>query len=249
MRSSAKPWLWVGFILSLISGYFLASNRYLLLRSLALFGSANAMWELAGIDQRNHGFWLAKAADAGDTTAMFALGNLASSSNPHEAFGYYHKGANLGNIACMVEMYKIYKYGLLGQARNAVEETRWKNSLDAVEKKRFEAWMKDNHIDREKYIEHRRIAAERDMDYWTEGVFVSRTNPQLAMEHFRKGADFGDVRCMEELRNIYQGGLLGQAKNPIEVNLWQRKIDAIKDRKLDSPRRIDLPVPTPSKSQ
>jgi hypothetical protein len=85
--------------------------------------AANRLWE----DMFHE--WLQKAADAGDTVAMYSLGWLYEhgqgvAPGDAQAFAWYRKAADAGHSGAMVKLAGIYEDGL-GVAQDDAQAVAW----------------------------------------------------------------------------------------------------------------------------
>ena len=117
------------------------NNFIYCLKVQAYLGSTTAMLKMEEIDDGQRYYWLLMAANHGDVGAIFGVGNL-NRPKP-EALVWYRKGAELGDIGCMVEVGKAYQYGLYGVGVDNVEAEKWydkANSLFKEEKRKRGGW-------------------------------------------------------------------------------------------------------------
>ncbi len=123
-------------MVSFIGAYIVLSERPILrLRVRAAFGDTGAMLELSAITHEIR--WLQKACEAGNPRGCYALWNLNEGRRPQEAFEYLKKGAALElkqreNYECLLELTRVYEYGLLGQPQNPEEAARIRNLREEI---------------------------------------------------------------------------------------------------------------------
>jgi len=101
----------------------------------AYFGDTEAMLRLCDITYEIR--WLEKAAEAGNSEACYSMWNLNESRNPKIAFKYLKKGAALelkqrNSYRCLLELTRVYEYGLLGQPQNPEEAARIRNLREEI---------------------------------------------------------------------------------------------------------------------
>ncbi len=101
----------------------------------AYFGDTEAMLRLCDITYEIR--WLEKAAEAGNSEACYSMWNLNESRNPKIAFKYLKKGAELElkqrkGYECLLELSRVYEYGLLGQPQNPEEAARIRNLREEI---------------------------------------------------------------------------------------------------------------------
>lgn len=117
------------------------NNIIYCLKVQAYLGSTTAMLKLREIDGGQRYYWLLMAAKQGNTQAIFEVGNL--NQPMPEALVWYKKGAELGDIGCMVEVGKAYQYGLYGVVVDKVEGQKWYDKANALykeEKRKRGGW-------------------------------------------------------------------------------------------------------------
>ena len=74
--------------------------------------------------------WITKAAEAGDTDAMFSLASILSaggegwSPNPKAIF-WFRKGAEAGDRFSMIKLANAYEYGYLGLSVDHAQANKW----------------------------------------------------------------------------------------------------------------------------
>ncbi len=72
--------------------------------------------------------WITKAAEKGDTKAMYDRAMIASSggrsSNPVGLY-WFRKGAEAGDRFCMIKLANAYEYGYLGLPKDRTEAAKW----------------------------------------------------------------------------------------------------------------------------
>lgn len=85
--------------------------------------------------------WITKAAEAGDTDAMFSLASILSaggegwSPNPKAIF-WFRKGAEAGDPDCMGKLAAAYRYGYLGLVKDEKQFRFWMDRAMAIDRER-----------------------------------------------------------------------------------------------------------------
>jgi len=101
----------------------------------AYFGDTGAMLRLARITHEMK--WFYSACDAGNSQACYAIWSFNERRRPQEAFKYLKKGAELElkqrkGYECLLELSRVYEYGLLGQPQNPEEAARIRNLREEI---------------------------------------------------------------------------------------------------------------------
>lgn len=83
--------------------------------------------------------WITKAAEKGDTKAMYDRAMIASSggrsSNPVGLY-WFRKGAEAGDPDCMGKLAVAYRYGYLGLAKDESQYRSWMDKAMAIDRER-----------------------------------------------------------------------------------------------------------------
>lgn len=82
--------------------------------------------------------WLKLAAEKGDAQAMCDLGLLYDDSplcTDSRALYWYKKGAEAGNLTCMMKLSNAYRYGQFGLEKDLIESKYWFDKIDAIKRK------------------------------------------------------------------------------------------------------------------
>lgn len=74
--------------------------------------------------------WITKAAEAGDTEAMYSLASIKSAGGDTygafpESVMWFRKGADAGDRFCMIKLANAYEYGYLGLTIDKAEANKW----------------------------------------------------------------------------------------------------------------------------
>lgn len=123
----------------------MACNRDMRLRMRAANGNPAAMRELGEklrgmgnhIDGNEGLRWLQMAAEKGDVQAMYSLGAEYDSppGSNQKALYWYKKGAEGGNVMCMMKLCNAYRYGRFGLKKDPIESKYWFDKIDAIKRK------------------------------------------------------------------------------------------------------------------
>lgn len=83
--------------------------------------------------------WLRKAAEKGDTQAMYdyAMAKGGGGIQPHpEAVFWFRKGAEAGDPNCMGKLAEAYRYGFLGLDKDEKQYRYWMDKAMAIDRDR-----------------------------------------------------------------------------------------------------------------
>ena len=145
MNSSIKVIVPIALVLSL------SCTEHDRLKLKAQMGNRRAMYEY-GLDLEQHTdnadeaiAWMTKAAEKGETEAMYSLAMFLSaggeSSNP-KALYWFRKGSESGDLNCMLKLSIAYRYGYLGLEKDEKQYRYWKDKLTAVDTERSKTWRR-----------------------------------------------------------------------------------------------------------
>lgn len=177
-----------------------------------------------------------------------------NSYNPQEAFQMYLKAAELGHVESLFKVGDSYQYGRYYQQINSnlAEEYFLKaanhNHADAMVSLVLILLEKQNLTETEiiqnneaclKWL-NKAASLANGMAYWflaaayMFGNFGLQRDLKQAYDCYQKGANLGNVRCMEELMEGYRDGVPGVLdQDPVKAKMWEERLNPRIDLDLE----------------
>ncbi|MBF0142301.1 MAG: sel1 repeat family protein [Magnetococcales bacterium] len=147
-----------------------------------------------------------KAADAGHIKGMVLLADILDRAEEDaEALKWYRKAADGGSAEAALGLGKMLANGEGGK-KDPDEARKW--ILKAVEQNFPDAMVVLANL-------HRK------------GEMGVQKSPEKALELLKRAAEAGHPPAIKEMIRVFEGGLLGQPKDPAQVKSWQQSLEKV----------------------
>lgn len=171
------------------------------------------------IDGEEGRAWIEKAADRGETKAMWSMGSINRPDDTKEGMKktvyWFRKGAEAGDPNSMLELANAYRFGKLGFDKDETKAKFWYDQISKAEAEKNWGPL-------------RRLALAgnvADMENLGEKYEKASTfdGSKQAFEWYTKAAQAGNQAAMMRLANVYEFGELKLTKDQGKAVEWYTK--------------------------